>query len=85
MNTLKKIFLGNNLGLTIVMVLAIVLFIWATGGHIINGAIITFAAIMVVACAYILYKEYKSSPKPSSTPAPKKTAKKPVKKTTKKK
>lgn len=81
MNTLKKIFLGKNLGLTIVMVLAIVLFIWATGGHILNGAIVTFAAIIMVACAYILYKEYKSS----SAPAPKKTIAKPVKKTTKKK
>ena len=80
MNTLKKIFLGKNLGLTIVLALALVLFIWATGGHIINGAIITFAAAMVVACAYILYKEYKSP-----APAQKKPVTKPVKKTAKKK
>ena len=70
MNTLKKIFLGKNLGLTIVLVLSIILFVWSAKGDIIQGAITAFAAVMIVACIYILYKEYKS------TPAPKKPVKK---------
>lgn len=67
--------LKSNMVCTIVMIVALVLFVYFTQGDIIAGLFTSVMAVIVCACAYILFKEYKSMP---ASVAPKATAKKTV-------
>ncbi len=67
MKTLEKILstLVKNLGYTIVLVLAIILFAIFSDG-LISGAITAVSALIAYACIMALYGEFKkSSPKPT--------------------
>lgn len=54
--------LKSNLVCTIVMIVALVLFVWSCGGDLIGGLITAVAAVVAAACIYILVKEYKKAP-----------------------
>ena len=63
MKTLEKILstLVKNLGYTIVLVLAIILFAIFSDG-LISGAITAISALIAYACIVALYREFKKSP-----------------------
>jgi hypothetical protein len=63
MNTLERILsvLVRNLGYTIVLVLAIILFAMFSDG-LINGLIAAFSALIGYACIVALYREFKKTP-----------------------
>lgn len=90
MNTFEKILnvLAKNLGYTVVLLVAIVLFAYFSDG-LIEGAITAVSALVGYACALQLVREYKKSAK-SAHITPKDAVKKPAtkkpaaKKTTKK-
>lgn len=64
MNTFEKIMkvLAKNLGITIVLILAVVLFAWFSNG-LIPGLITAASALLAYTSAEMLYKEFK---KPAS-------------------
>ena len=64
MNTFEKILkvLAKNLGITIVLILAVVLFAWFSNG-LIPGLITAASALLAFTSAEMLYKEFK---KPAS-------------------
>lgn len=85
MKTFEKILnvLGKNMGYTIVLLIAIVLFIYFSDG-LIEGAITAISAVIGYSAALQLVREYKKSATPAKavkTTAPKKAH---SKKTTKK-
>ena len=63
MQTLEKILstLVKNLGYTIVLVLAIILFAIFSDG-LISGAITALSALIAYACIVALYREFKKTP-----------------------
>lgn len=63
MKTLEKILsvLAKNLGYTVVLVLAIILFAMFSDG-LISGIITAFSALLGYACIMALYTEYKRTP-----------------------
>lgn len=83
MNTFEKILnvLARNLGYTVVLVAAIILFAIFSDG-LINGLITALSAVIGYTCVVMLVKDYK---KPTAMPAAKKPATKPVAKKTSKK
>ena len=68
--------LAKNLGYTIVMIIAVVLFVYFSDG-LISGLIAAVSAMLAYTCGVALYREYKN------TPAVKTVNAKPVKKTNK--
>lgn len=73
MKTLEKVLgvLAKNLGITIVLVLAILLFgIFSDG--LVSGLITAFSAVMAYTCIEMLYKDFKKAPVKPAKPAPKK-------------
>ena len=80
MNTFERILgvFGKNVGYTVVMILAIILFAFFSDG-LIPGLISAFSAVIAYACIVMLYKEFKkefSTKKPVSAPVKKAPAKK---------
>ena len=78
MKTLENIMgvLAKNVGMTIVLILAVLLFaLFSTS--LIGGLITAASAMMAFTCAELLYKEYKAAtaPKPVAKPAAKKPSK----------
>lgn len=71
MNTLEKILsvLAKNLGYTVVLVLAIVLFAVFSDG-LISGIITAISALLAYTCIVALYNEFKKMP--NKAPAKKK-------------
>ena len=67
MNALERILavLAKNLGYTVVLVLAIILFAMFSDG-LISGIITALSALLGYACIMALYGEYKKSPKTTS-------------------
>lgn len=67
MNTIEKILsvLAKNLGYTVVLVLAIILFAMFSDG-LISGIITALSALLGYACIMALYNEYKKSPSKAS-------------------
>ena len=68
MKTLERILavLTKNLGLTIVLVLAVILFaIFADG--LIGGIITAISALLAYTCVEMLYQEYKKTSAPAAT------------------
>ncbi len=65
MNTLKKWVdvMARNIGITLVLILALIFFIWSCQGRLLSGLITAFAALIVYMSASMLYHEFK---KPSS-------------------
>ena len=65
MATLKKWLdvMAKNIGITLVLILAIMFFIWSCRWDLIRGLITAFAALIVYISASMLYHEFK---KPSS-------------------
>lgn len=63
METFEKILsvLSKNLGYTVVLALAIILFVIFSDG-LIYGAITAVSALIGYACVQALYKEYKKTP-----------------------
>lgn len=63
MNTLERILsvLVRNLGYTVVLVLAIILFAMFSDG-LVNGLIAAFSALIAYACIVALYREFKKAP-----------------------
>lgn len=70
MNTLEKIFdvLVKNVGYTVVLIVAIILFAYFSDG-LIPGAITALSALTAYSCIVMLYKEYKKEPKVKAAPA----------------
>lgn len=60
MNTFERILgvFGKNVGYTVVMILAIILFAFFSDG-LIPGLITAFSAVIAYACIVMLYKEFK--------------------------
>lgn len=91
MNSFEKFLnvLSKNLGYTVVLVAAIILFAVFSDG-LLNGIITALSAVIGYTCAVMLYKEYKKAPAAASKPAAQPAAQKPAakkpasKKTTKK-
>lgn len=65
MKTLKKWIdiMAKNIGITLVLILALIFFIWSCQGRLLAGLITAFAALIVYMSASMLYKEFK---KPAS-------------------
>lgn len=78
---LKTVFL-KNMGYTIVLVAAIVLFVWGCRIDIIRGAITAVAALIAFWMGRILYLSYQNMPNDVTAPVKKTTGAKP--RTTKK-
>ena len=84
--------LTNNLAYTIILVVALILFLYFAEGDLIAGILTALSALVVYVCVTLLYGEYEKTPTPKNTVATKtvkpvatKTAKKAsVKKATKK-
>lgn len=76
MDIFKKIMnvMSQNLGYTVVLVVAIVLFAIFSGG-LVAGLITAGSALVAYACIDALYKQYKAAPAPT-TPKKKATRKK---------
>ena len=73
MQTLEKILstLVKNLGYTIVLVLAIILFAIFSDG-LISGVITALSALIAYACIVALYREFKKTPAKTTKPNKKK-------------
>ena len=69
--------LSKNLGYTVVLVAAIVLFAVFSDG-LISGLITAISALLAYTCIVALVKEYKNEPNVKATPAKKTTEKKSV-------
>ena len=65
MKTLKKWadVMAKNIGITLVLILSLIFFIWSCQGRLLSGLITAFAALIFYMAASLLYKEYK---KPSA-------------------
>ena len=65
MKTLEKLMnvMAKNFGITLVLILALIFFVWSCEGHLLSGLITAFAALIVYISASMLYHEFK---KPSS-------------------
>lgn len=61
--------LAKNLGYTVVLVMAIVLFVVFSGG-LISGLITAVSALLAYTCIMALVAEYKKSPTPVAKKAP---------------
>ncbi|MCQ2599631.1 MAG: hypothetical protein MJ187_04655 [Alphaproteobacteria bacterium] len=61
--------LTRNMGYTIVLIIAIVLFAIFSGG-LLNGIITALSAIIGATCVTVLIREYKKTPDPVVKPAP---------------
>ena len=83
--------LTNNLAYTIILVIALVLFLYFAEGDLIAGILTALSALVVYVCVTLLYGEYEKTPAPKKAVAEKpakkvavKKAKAPVKTTAKK-
>ena len=70
--------LAKNIGYTATLIIALIFFLYFTGGDLIAGIFTAVFALIVYACVMLLYKEYKSMPaaKPVAKKAPAKKSKK---------
>lgn len=73
MEKLLKV-LKDNMMYTIVLVAAIVLFLYQTNFDIISGALTTVSCVVATVCAVVLVRAYKTVPSPKKA-APKKKSK----------
>jgi len=75
MKTFEKILnvLARNLGYTIVLIVAIILFAYFSNG-LIEGAITALSALVGYACILQLFRDYKRASAPRSQPAKKPAA-----------
>lgn len=64
MKALKKFgrFLLQNLVYTVVLVIALVLFLYFAKGDFIAGILTALSALVVYVCIVLLYQEYKKTP-----------------------
>lgn len=67
---------ANNLLATVVLAVAVILFLYHSGGDIIGGAIVAVSGLVAGICATVLYKAYKAAPASASKPAAKAKRKK---------
>lgn len=67
--------LSKNIGYTVVLVVAIVLFLVSSEGHIIYGAVTAISAMIGYVCARALYLEYKNASTTTTKTKKKKTGK----------
>ncbi|MBR6010476.1 MAG: hypothetical protein IKP35_03640 [Alphaproteobacteria bacterium] len=58
--------LTNNMGYTIALVVALILFLYFTDGDLIAGVFIAFFALIIYICVAFLYGKYKKMPAGSS-------------------
>lgn len=58
--------LAKNLGVTIVLIVAICLFIWFSEG-LLPGIVAALSALVAYTCASMLYKEFKTTPTPKKS------------------
>lgn len=65
MNALKKLIdvMGKNIGITLVLIVALIFFVWSCGGQLLSGLITAFAALVVYISASMLYHEFQKAPK----------------------
>ena len=84
--------LTNNLAYTIILIVALILFLYFAEGDLIAGILTALSALVVYVCVTLLYGEYEKTPAPKKAAATKtvkpvatKTVKKaPIKKALKK-
>ncbi len=74
MEKLLKV-LKNNLMYTIVLIAAVVLFLYETEFNIIGGALTALSGVIATVCVVFLVNAYKATPAPKKA-APKKKSKK---------
>ena len=55
--------LTNNLAYTIILIVALVLFLYFAEGDLIAGVLTALSALVVYVCVSLLYGEYKKMPK----------------------
>lgn len=67
---------AKNLGYTIIMAIALVVFLIASEGHLIAGLITAVSGLLVYTCGVALYKEYKLESAKKSVPVKKAPVKK---------
>lgn len=67
MNTFNKLVnvLTKNIGITLVLILAFIFFMWSCQGRLFSGLITAFAALIVYISVSMLYHEFKKAPKKS--------------------
>lgn len=60
MKTLKKLMdvMAKNIGITLVLIMAIIFFVWSCQGRLLSGLITAFAALIVYIAASMLYHEF---------------------------
>ena len=65
MKTLNKLLnvMAKNIGITLVLILALIFFVWSCNGQLLSGLITAFAALIIYVSASMLYHEFKKSPK----------------------
>lgn len=57
-----KYVVRNNPVATVVLIIALVMFLYTTNLHIIEGALITISALVAGVCVTLLYKAYSAVP-----------------------
>ena len=65
--------LKSNMMYTIVLVAAIVLFLYTTNFDIIGGALTALSGVIATVCVVVLVRAYKSAPAPKKTTSKKKS------------
>ncbi|MBR6598566.1 MAG: hypothetical protein IKK76_04170 [Alphaproteobacteria bacterium] len=71
---------AKNLGYTVVLAVALVVFLIASEGHLIAGLITAVSGLLVYTCSVALYKEYKVESAKKATPVRAAVKKAPAKK-----
>ena len=82
MNFFEKLgkVLMNNIAYTVILVVALILFLYFAEGDLIAGVLTALSALVIYVCVLLLYQEYKKMPASGRAPvarksAPKKSAK----------
>ena len=73
--------LTNNLAYTIILIVALVLFLYFAEGDLIAGVLTALSALVVYVCVTLLYGEYEKMPAQKKATTVKPVKKAPVKKT----
>ena len=76
MNFFEKLgkVLLDNIAYTVILVIALILFLYFAEGDLIAGILTALSALVVYVCVLLLYQEYKKLPAGKKAPVAKKSA-----------
>jgi len=76
MNFFEKLgkVLMDNIAYTVILVIALILFLYFAEGDLIAGILTALSALVVYVCVLLLYQEYKKLPAGKKAPVAKKSA-----------